>query len=118
MMLSLPRMQETIRDLEANRDCREDNDSGISSIHAPINGGTNEAYSNNVRSLLWRYIFSLMRCSFQIYFKSINLLKKVLIGVSNVYLRCLLFISKFSYPAPIINPQGEVRSLFNETYHV
>ncbi len=32
----------------------------------------------------------------------------VLIGVANVYLRCLLYISEFSYPAPVINPQGEV----------
>ncbi|KAL5969668.1 Kinesin-like protein KIF13A [Taenia solium] len=91
--LSLARMQYNLRELEANQG--ENEDSGVS-----LSGSSN--VTNEMRRVPTRQQES--------YAKNGDL---VLIGVANLYLRCLLFISEFAYQSPILSPQGEVSGRVN-----
>ncbi|KAL5104500.1 hypothetical protein TcWFU_007168 [Taenia crassiceps] len=91
--LSLARMQYNLRDLEANQG--ENEDSGVS-----LSGSSN--VTNEVRKVPTRQQ--------ELHAKNGDL---VLIGVANLYLRCLLFISEFAYQPPILSPQGKVSGRLN-----
>ncbi|CDS39782.1 kinesin [Echinococcus multilocularis] len=84
--MSLARMQHNLRELESNQG--ENEDSGVS-----VSGSSNHTSER------------LPTRQQELCPKNGDL---VLIGVANLYLRCLLFISEFAYQAPILSPQGEV----------
>ncbi|KAM7538128.1 hypothetical protein Aperf_G00000078047 [Anoplocephala perfoliata] len=86
--LSLARMQHKLRELEANRDGAEDRSISIASTS--VTGGERR---------------ELPARSFGLRIPNGDL---VLIGVANLYLRCLLFVREFSYKTPILNPKGEI----------
>ncbi|VDD76029.1 unnamed protein product [Mesocestoides corti] len=86
--MSLARMQDNLRDLESNRGSKVDAESSSSST-------PNQA--NDAKRLpLWPTGSHQQNADL------------VLIGVANLYFRCLLFVSEFSYSVPILNPQGEI----------
>ncbi|VDL89350.1 unnamed protein product [Schistocephalus solidus] len=115
---SLARMQENIRDLESSRDNDKQfhtNDSSAVTTPSPNDqvffrlDGNKGAQCKASRFLLATAPFFKPR---QTCPPTGNAFARkgdlVLIGVANVYLRCLLFVTEFSYLAPIISTQGEV----------
>ncbi|KAM3173851.1 hypothetical protein ACTXT7_011744 [Hymenolepis weldensis] len=91
--MSLARMQSNLRELETSRDDPEDNLLSVTSTTSVL---------SEVKKLPERQA--------GLRFPNGDL---VLIGVANLYLRCLLYVRDFSYKTPIINPKGQICGLID-----